>query len=49
LKLSVVELTEGPDIDVDVSQVLRTEEPDRIKNISRQTWDIIRAQKAIFE
>jgi len=49
LRISIVGLTEGPDIDVNPAVVLRNEEPDKLKHISRETWEIIRAQKMIFE
>ena len=42
-KVSIVDLTNGPDIDVDVLQILKNEDPSRLKNISKETWDIIRS------
>jgi hypothetical protein len=48
-KISVVDLSHGPDVDVDVAQVLKMEDPNRLKNISQEQRTHISSQSSIHE
>jgi hypothetical protein len=43
-KISVVDLSHGPDVDVDVAHVLKMEDPSRLKNISHEMRATISSQ-----
>jgi len=48
-KISVVDLSHGPDVDVDVAHVLKMEDPNRLKNISQEQRTHISSQSSIHE
>lgn len=48
-KISVVDLTQGPDVDVDVANVLKMEDPKRLAKISPEMRATISSQSKIHE
>lgn len=48
-KISVVDLSHGPDVDVDVAHVLKMEDPSRLKNISHDMRTTISSQSKIHD